>query len=183
MINMRCAWVDESWELDVQYHDHEWGVPVYDDGLLFEMLVLESFQAGLSWAIIMKKREGYRKAFDKFNPVAIANYTEKNVEGLMQDSGVVRSRGKIMAAINNAKVFLRLQKEYGSFSNYIWSFTDNHVVRNIKELYYSKTELSEKVSKDMKKHGIKFMGPATTNAYLMAVGIINGHDPTCFKTR
>ncbi len=177
----RCLWVDPNFDLQREYHDNEWGVAVFDDQLLFEMLVLESFQAGLSWAIILKKREAFRTAFDGFDAVKISNYGEEKVEELLKNEKIVRSKAKINATISNAKIFLDIKKEFGSFSNYLWGFTDHKVIKNVDDNIPTKTELSDKISKDMKKRGIKFMGSVTVYSYLQAIGIVNNHETWCYK--
>lgn len=179
----RCFWVDEKSDIYVKYHDEEWGVPKYDDRYLFEFLVLESFQAGLSWITVLKKRDAFRKAFDNFDVDKVAKYTEKKVENLLKNEEIIRSRGKIEAAINNAKIFQTIQNEYGSFSNYIWGFSDNKIIkRTSKELPVS-TPLSDKISKDLKKRGMKYVGTVIVYSYLQAIGIVNDHDKNCFKNQ
>lgn len=176
----RCFWVDEKSEIYVKYHDEEWGVPKYDDRYLFEFLVLESFQAGLSWITVLKKREAFKKAFDNFDVNKVAKYDEKKVSELLENEEIIRSRGKINAAINNAKIFIDIQKEYGSFSKYIWGFTDNKIIkRTSKELPVS-TQLSDKISKDLKKRGMKYVGTVIIYSYLQAIGVVNDHDKDCF---
>ena len=176
----RCFWVDEKYEIYVKYHDEEWGVPKYDDRYLFEFLVLESFQAGLSWITVLKKREAFKKAFDNFVVNKVAKYDEKKVSELLENEEIIRSRGKINAAINNAKIFIDIQKEYGSFSKYIWGFTDNKIIkRTSKELPVS-TQLSDKISKDLKKRGMKYVGTVIIYSYLQAIGVVNDHDKDCF---
>ncbi len=177
----RCFWVDERSELYVKYHDEEWGIPKYDDKELFELLILESFQAGLSWLIVLKKREAFRKAFDNFDLDKIVKYDNKKVEELMNNPEIIRSKNKILSAINNAKIFKEIQKEYGSFSKYIWNFTDNKIIkRTTKELPVS-TPLSDKISKDLKKRGMKYVGTVIIYSYLQAIGIVNDHDLDCYK--
>jgi DNA-3-methyladenine glycosylase I len=179
----RCEWGDSS-EIYQKYHDEEWGVPVYDDQKLFEFLVLESAQAGLSWITILKRREGYRKAFANFNPADVANYNETNVEELMQDTGIIRNRKKIESAISNARAFLKIQEEFGSFSNYMWNFVGGKsIVNHFEKLSEipAKTELSELISKDMKKRGFKFLGPTVIYSHLQATGIVNDHLGYCFR--
>lgn len=176
----RCCWVDSCTQ---KYHDEEWGVPVHDDGLLFEMLLLESFQAGLSWVIILKKREGFRKAFAGFDAKAIAGFSEEKVQQLLGDDGIVKSRSKILATIRNAQIYLDIQKEYGSFSGYLWAFTGNRIIRNNGDaLPESEKDLPERLSKDLKKRGMKFMGPTTVYAFLQAVGVVNNHEAGCFRS-
>lgn len=179
----RCPWCLKD-ELYVKYHDEEWGIPVHDDAKHFEFLVLESAQAGLSWFTILKKRENYRKAYDNFDAVKIAQYDDKKIEELMQNAGIIRNRRKIESSINNAKKFLEIQKEFGSFDNYIWRFTDNKVVKNqwndLSEVP-AVSELSDRVSKDLKKRGFKFLGSTIIYAHLQATGIINDHLTSCFR--
>ncbi len=179
----RCSWVKLDNPLSISYHDNEWGVPCFDDNKLFEMLVLEGAQAGLSWETILKKRENYRKAFDDFNPTKIATYQNAKIEELLHNAGVVKNKLKINSAIKNAKVFLAIQKEVGSFSNYIWSFTNKKIIKNRFEDYSkapAKTELSDKISKDLKKRGMSFVGSTIMYAYLQAIGIVNDHQMDCF---
>ena len=173
----RCSWVNEKNHLYVKYHDEEWGVPCYDDRHLFEMLLLESFQAGLSWECVLNKREAFRKAFDNFNYNKIAKYGEEKINELMSNNNIIRNRLKINASINNAKVFISIQKEYKSFSNYIWNFTNNTIIY---EVYKTSNELSDKVSEDLKKRGMKFVGTTIVYSYLQAIGIINDHEDGCF---
>lgn len=177
----RCFWVDEKSEIYVKYHDEEWGVPKYDDRDLFELLILESFQAGLSWITVLKKREAFRKAFDNFDVVKVANYDDKKVEELLSNEGIIRSRGKIRASINNAKIFIEIQKEYGSFSNYIWGFTDNKVIKLDSDTLPVSTPLSDKISKDLKKRGMKYVGTVIIYSYLQAIGVVDDHEKGCFK--
>ena len=177
----RCFWVDEKSEIYVKYHDEEWGVPKYDDRDLFELLILESFQAGLSWITVLKKREAFRMAFDNFDVVKVANYDDKKVEELLSNEGIIRSRGKIRASINNAKIFIEIQKEYGSFSNYIWGFTDNKVIKLKSDTLPVSTPLSDKISKDLKKRGMKYVGTVIVYSYLQAIGVVDDHEKGCFK--
>ena len=177
----RCFWVDEKSEIYVKYHDEEWGVPKYDDRDLFELLILESFQAGLSWITVLKKREAFRKAFDNFDVVKVANYDDKKVEELLSNEGIIRSRGKIRASINNAKIFIEIQKEYGSFSNYIWGFADNKVIKLDSDTLPVSTPLSDKISKDLKKRGMKYVGTVIVYSYLQAIGVVDDHEKGCFK--
>lgn len=175
----RCYWVDSFTE---RYHDEEWGVPSHDDKYLFEMLLLESFQAGISWVIVLKKREGFRKAFKDFDAEAVAGFSDEKVDELTGFDGIIKSKAKIKAAVGNANTFLSIQKEFGSFSNYLWSFTDNKVIKITNSaLPPNKADLPETVSRDLKKRGMKFMGPVITFAYLQAVGIVNNHDAVCYK--
>ena len=177
----RCFWVDENSEIYVKYHDEEWGVPKYDDRELFELLVLESFQAGLAWITVLRKREAFRAAFDNFNVIKVSKYDEKKIAELLSNEGIIRSRGKIAAAVNNAKIYIEIQKEYGSFSNYIWGFTDNKVIRNTSEQIPVSTPLSDKISKDLKKRGMKYVGTVLIYSYLQAIGVVNDHQKDCFK--
>ena len=177
----RCFWVDEKSEIYVKYHDEEWGVPKYDERDLFELLVLESFQAGLSWLTILKKRENFRIAFDNFDVNKVANYNDLKVDKLLQNQGIVRSRSKILAAINNARIFMDIQKEFGSFSNYIWRFTGNEIIKNVSGELVVSSPLSDKISNDLKSKGMKYVGTVIIYSYLQAVGIIDDHDKNCFK--
>ena len=174
----RCFWVNMDNPLYVDYHDNEWGVPKYDDHELYELLILEMFQAGLSWETILNKRENFRKAFDSFNWNSIVNYDEDKINELMQDKGIIRNRKKIEATINNTKVFLNIQKEYGSFANFIWSFTDNKVI--ITDRKVVSNELSDTISKELRKRGMEFVGTVIIYSYLQAVGVINSHEDNCF---
>lgn len=181
--NIRCNWCNKS-ILYQRYHDEEWGQPIHDEAKHFEFLLLETMQAGLSWITILQRREGYRRAFANFDPIIIADYGADKVEKLMQDVGIIRNRLKILAAINNAKLFLVLQKEFGSFDKYIWSFTDNKVIRgewtNLSEVPAT-SELSDCVAADLKKRGFKFVGSTTIYAHLQAIGVINDHLVSCWK--
>jgi DNA-3-methyladenine glycosylase I len=178
----RCPWAKT--DLYVQYHDTEWGVPVHDDRLLFEFLILEGAQAGLSWETILKKRENYRKAFDKFEPAIVAKYGQIKRKGLLSDTGIVRNRLKIEAAIQNAKMFLAVQEEFGTFDNYIWRFVGNQQMHNawksIKEVPASSPE-SDAMSKDLKRRGFKFVGSTICYAFMQAVGMVNDHLVECFR--
>ncbi len=178
----RCNWQNlENSEIYIEYHDNEWGVPSFNDAHLFEMFILESFHCGLSWLLMLKKRENFRKAFDNFDAKKIANYDENKIAELMSDEGIVRNKAKILATIQNAKSYLKVVEEVGSFSKYLWSFTDNKVVYNPFDGVTTRNELSDKISKDLKKRGFKFMGTVTCYSYLEAVGIMNDHAPNCFK--
>jgi len=179
----RCPWPSDNPQM-IKYHDEEWGVPVHDDTVQFEFLVLETFQSGLSWAIIMKKRDNFRKAFDHFNYKKVADYDEMKYESLMQDAGIIRNKLKIRAAISNAQAFLKVQQEFGSFSKYIWSFVDGRPVQNtFKELTElpARTELSDTISHDLKKRGFKFVGSTVIYAHLQAIGVVNDHLVDCFR--
>lgn len=177
----RCFWVDENSQIYKDYHDNEWGVPKYDDRELFELLILESFQAGLSWLTVLKKREAFRKAFDNFDVKKVANYGENKVNELLQNEGIIRSRSKINSAISNAKIFIQIQKEYGSFSKYIWGFTDGKIIKNKNDKFEVSTPLSDKISKDLKKRGMKYVGTVIIYSYLQSIGIVNDHETGCFK--
>lgn len=183
MDKIRCAWCGND-ELYQKYHDEEWGKPVYDDDTIFEFLILESFQAGLSWMTILRKRENFKKAFDNFNYKKIAKYSDDKIEELMQNSGIVRNKLKILATITNAQKFMEIQKEFGSFSNYIWAFVDGKPIINqpntLKEVPAT-TEISDKLAKDLKKRGFKFMGSTVVYAHMQATGMVNDHVNDCFK--
>ena len=179
---IRCQWCVGD-KLYQEYHDKEWGKPIYDDAILFEFIILESFQAGLSWITILKKRENFRNAFDNFNYKKIANYDEKKIAELMQNAGIIRSELKIKSGISNAKAFLKIQQEFGSFSKYIWNFTNGKPIVNHPKTVIdvpATTILSEAISKDLKKRGFKFVGPTIVYAYMQAVGIVNDHVADCF---
>lgn len=176
-----CFWVDEKSEIYVKYHDEEWGVPNHNDRDLFELLILEGFQAGLSWITVLKKREAFRKAFDNFDVKKVSEYDEEKINALLENKDIIRSRGKITAAINNAKIFIEIQKDFGSFSNYIWGFTDNKVIKNTTGEIPVKTELSDMVSKDLKKRGMKYTGSVIIYSYLQAIGIVDDHEKDCFR--
>lgn len=182
-IKKRCFWADESSEIYLRYHDEEWGVPVYDDEKLFEMLVLESFQAGLSWITILKKRESFRQAFDGFDRQKIAAYGPEKVESLMQDTGIIRNRRKITATIENARIFGEIQREYGTFSDYLWSFTDGQIIYRKEEDMPVSTPLSDRISKDLYRRGMRFVGTVIIYSYLQAVGVVNDHEKDCFLYR
>lgn len=173
----RCKWCNLKNIKYLEYHDKEWGIPQYDDDRLFELLILESFQAGLSWECVLNKRDNFRKAFDQFDLEIICNYDEKKVQELMEDRGIIRNRQKIYAAVNNAKIFFLIKKEYGSFSNYIWHFTDFKIVFEIGQ---TSSELSDRISLDLKSRGMKFVGTTIIYAYLQAIGVIYSHDEECF---
>lgn len=176
----RCQWVEGKEEIYLNYHDNEWGKAVFDDKILFEMLILECFQAGLSWITILKKRESFRKAYDNFDIEKIIDYDDNKVEELMNNELIIRNKQKIEASINNAKIFKEIQKEFGSFSNYIWGFTDNKIIKNTEENYQTKSYTSDIVTKDLKKRGMKFVGSVTIYSYLEAIGIIDNHTTECY---
>ena len=181
MVN-RC-WGTEN-PLQMAYHDEEWGTPVHDDDVHFEFIVLESFQAGVSWDLILKKRENFRKAFDNFDPTKIAMYSENDVERLMKDKRIIRNRLKIKSTINNAKKFLAIQKEFGSFDKYIWNLIGGKPIKNNFKSFDeipAKTTLSETLSKDLKKRGFKFVGSVICYSYMQAVGLVNDHLVHCFR--
>lgn len=175
----RCFWAQGVADIYIQYHDHEWGIPVHDDQKLFEMLVLESFQAGLSWITILKKRENFRKAFDQFNIDKILHYDETKILALMNDKGIIRNRLKIQATISNALIFREIQVEYGSFANYLWSHTNHEVVYLQSDQVPTHTPLSDQIAKELKKRGMKFFGTVIVYAYLQAVGVVNDHERSC----
>ena len=177
----RCSWVNQD-PLYINYHDHEWGVPIYDDRLLFEFLNLEGAQAGLSWYTILKKRDNYREAFDHFDPKKIILYDENKIEELLHNEGIVRNKLKINAVITNARAFFQVVEDFGSFSKYIWSFVDDKPIQNhFKEMtdVPATTEISDKLSKDLKKRGFKFVGSTICYAFMQAVGMVNDHIVTC----
>ncbi|MFX0182033.1 MAG: DNA-3-methyladenine glycosylase I [Candidatus Hodarchaeota archaeon] len=179
----RCEWASSD-PLMIKYHDEEWGVPVHDDTELFEFLILEGAQAGLSWSTILNRREGYRKAFQNFNVLKVASFSEKEIELLLKDEGIIRNRLKIRSAINNAKRFIEIQEEFGSFNQYIWQFVNFKPIQNrfkkLKEIPAS-TDLSNTMSKKLKKHGFTFVGPTICYAFMQAVGIVNDHLMDCFR--
>ena len=183
MTKHKCGWClgDSLYE---SYHDEEWGVPVLDDDTLFEFLILETFQAGLSWITILRKRENFRKAFDNFNYSKIANYSENKIESLLEDAGIIRNKLKIRATITNAQSFIKIQKEFGSFSKYIWDFVDGRPIKN-KLKYYKDapptTSLSDNISNDLKKRGFKFVGSTVIYAHMQATGMVNDHEMECFR--
>lgn len=180
----RCSWLDTSKPDYVAYHDNEWGVPVYDDKKLFEFLTLESAQAGLSWYTILKKRNGYKNAFADFDVHKVAAFTEQDIERLMLDTGIVRNRLKIAATVNNAKCFIKIQQEFGSFSNYQWQFVGNKPqVNNLNsdDDTPAITPTSSAFAKDLKKRGFKFLGPTTVYAHMQACGMVNDHSNNCFR--
>lgn len=180
----RCDWVSTGNELYEIYHDHEWGVPVHDDRKHFEFLILEGAQAGLSWLTILKRREGYRKAFANFDPKKVAKYDEAKIEELMQCTGIIRNRLKIVSAVNNAKLFLDIQKEFGSFDNYIWGFVKGKTLQNQRQSIRDvppETEESRALSKDLRKRGFKFVGPTVIYAHMQAMGLVNDHTVDCFR--
>jgi DNA-3-methyladenine glycosylase I len=181
---IRCPWVDLEKPDYIAYHDSEWGVPVYDDRLLFEFLTLEAAQAGLSWYTVLKKRPRYRIAFSNFDPEKVARFNDRKIEELLADPGIIRNRAKILAAINNARRFLEVQQEFGTFSNYIWRFVDGrpivHTIRTLKD-YPATTKESDALSKDLKQRGFKFVGSTICYAHMQATGMVNDHAVNCFR--
>jgi DNA-3-methyladenine glycosylase I len=175
---LRCKWVNVKNNLYIDYHDKEWGVPSYNDKYLYEMLILELFQAGLSFECILNKREEFKKAYDDFNIDKVCNYDENKINELLNNKKIVRNKLKIKASINNSKIFKEIQKEYKTFSNYIWSFTNNKIIY---ENDKTNSELSNKISNDLKKRGMAFVGTTIIYSYLQAIGIINSHEENCFK--
>ena len=178
-----CSWPKGD-PLLLKYHDTEWGVPLHNDKILFEFLILEGFQAGLSWLTILKKRENFRKAFDKFDFNKVATYGQRKINSLLKDSGIIRNKLKVESAVTNAKAFIAVRKEFGSFNTYIWKFTDNEPIHNrfesMKEIP-ARTELSDVISKDLKKRGFKFVGSTIVYAHMQATGMVNDHITSCFR--
>lgn len=174
---VRCHWCNVKNPIYVEYHDREWGVPIHNDRKLFEMLLLESFQAGLSWECILNKRGTFAAAFDNFDYQKIARYDAHKLDALVKDEGIIRNRLKISAAVKNAQAFILIQKEFGSFDRYIWHFTNG---QTIVETGPTRSPLSDQISKDLKRHGMKFVGTTIIYSYLQAIGIINAHEPNCF---
>jgi len=183
-MNKRCTWVENCSPAELEYHDHEWGVPSYDDQHLFEMIILEGAQAGLSWSCVLKKRPGYHQVFDRFNANMIAGYSDKKLEQIKQDSRIIRNRLKIAAARSNAQAFLQVQQKYPSFADYIWQFVGGEPINN---RWRSSSQIpvttpqSEAMSKDLIKHGFKFVGPTICYAYMQATGMVNDHITDCFR--
>ena len=175
----RCSWVNLKNDRYIKYHDEEWGRPTHDDKELYELLILECFQAGLSWECILNKRENFRLAYSNFNIDEVVNYDENKINELLNNQNIVRNKLKIIASINNSRIFKNIQTEYGSFSNYIWKFTNNTVINESFELRTT-SELPDKISKDLIKRGMKFVGSTTIYSYLQAIGIINAHSKECF---
>jgi DNA-3-methyladenine glycosylase I len=186
MPKKRCGWVSESNSLMLEYHDREWGVPVHSDNKHFEFLILEGAQAGLSWSIVLNKREGYRRAFSEFDPRKVARYTEKRIQKLLLDPGIIRNRQKIEAAVRNARAFLAIQKEFGSFDAYSWRFVGGEPKVNrwrvMKQIPATSTE-SDALSKDLKGRGFRFVGSTIIYAHMQAVGMVNDHLVECFRYR
>ena len=175
----RCKWLNLNNPTYVRYHDEEWGKPKYNDKELFELLILEMFQAGLSWECILNKRDSFRLAFDNFDYNIISNYNDDKVNELLNNKNIIRNKLKINATINNAKVFIEIQKEYKTFSNYIWSFTNNQIIKNMDDTLKVSSDLSDEISKDLKRRGMKFVGTIIIYSYLQAIGIIDDHELSC----
>lgn len=176
-----CSWVQNQPEFYIKYHNEEWGVPKYDDRELFGLLILEGFQAGLAWVTVLKKREAFRIAYDNFDVQKVANYDEQKIAELLSNSEIIRSKSKIISSINNAKIFIQIQKEFGSFSNYIWGFTDGKIIKNTTDNIPVSTPLSDLISKDLKKRGMKYVGSIIIYSYLQAIGVVCDHETACFK--
>ena len=181
---LRCAWCEKD-DLYRKYHDDEWGVPVYDDATIFEFLILETFQAGLSWHTILKKRENFRLAFDNFDYKKIAEYSEDKVQELLQDAGIIRNKLKVQSAVFNAQAFIKVQEEFGSFSKYMWEFTNRKPIINYPKTLKdvpATTTLSDTISKDLKKRGFKFVGSTVIYAHMQATGMVNDHVEDCWRS-
>jgi len=179
----KCGWCTGD-ELYEKYHDTEWAVPVHDDNVFFEFLILETFQAGLSWITILRKREHFKQAFDSFNYLKIANYKQDKIEELLNNEGIIRNKLKVNAAVTNAQAFIKTQEEFGSFSNYIWSFVNHTPIKNNVKNYKNapaNTKLSDTISKALKKRGFKFVGSTVVYAFLQATGLVNDHEVNCFR--
>lgn len=177
----RCFWVNEQSELYCAYHDEEWGTPIRDDQTMYELFLLELFQAGLSWVTILKKREAFRAAFDDFNVEKVARYDEEKILALLQNEGIIRSRRKIEGAIVNARAVLEIRREFGSFCNYLWSFSGGKIVLNPSEKFRTTSPLSDRMTEDMKRRGMRYAGSVTIYSFLQAAGIVNDHEKTCFR--
>ena len=183
MERQRCGWCLGD-PLHEAYHDQEWGVPVYDDATIFEFLILETFQAGLSWITILRKRENFRKALDNFDFKKIASYKQDKIDSLLQDVGIIRNKLKINATVTNAQAFIKIQEAFGSFSNYVWKFVDGKPIKNSLKNYKDApptTAISDALSKDLKKRGFKFVGSTVVYAHMQATGMINDHETSCFR--
>lgn len=178
-IQKRCKWVNLKNPLYIYYHDNEWGIPHYDDKYLFEFLLLESFQAGLSWECVLNKRAAFRLAFDNFDYNKISQYNKQKLEELCNNNDIIKNKLKIKAAVTNAQIFIKIQNEFGSFSNYIWSFSNNQIVKNLDNNFKTTSELSDRISKDLKMRGMKFVGSTIIYSYLQAIGVINDHELEC----
>jgi DNA-3-methyladenine glycosylase I len=183
-VKLRCEWAANGSPTDIEYHDNEWGVPVHSDKKLFEFLLLESAQAGLSWSIILKKREGYRKAFDDFDANKVANYDQRRIQELLTNPSIIRNRLKIQSTITNARAFLKLQQEFGSFDSYLWNFVDGRPKHNGWKRWIeipSRTEISDVLSNDLKRRGFVFVGSTICYSMMQAVGMVNDHTVYCFR--
>ncbi|MCI8273074.1 MAG: DNA-3-methyladenine glycosylase I [Clostridia bacterium] len=176
----RCKWCNLKNQKYIEYHDNEWGVPVYEDQHLYEMIILESFQAGLSWECVLNKREDFREAFNQFDIDKVCNYDDKKIQELLKNEKIIRNKLKINSAINNSKIFKDIQKEYKTFSNYIWNFTNNKIIYEVDK---TSSELSDTISKDLQKRGMKFVGTTIIYSYLQAIGVINSHEKECFLNK
>jgi DNA-3-methyladenine glycosylase I len=177
----RCSWATTP--LSIAYHDEEWGVPVHDDNRLFEFLILEGAQAGLSWETILRKRDNYRKAFDRFNPAKVAKYDQRKIDALLHNDGIIRNRLKINSAVTNATAFLELQREFGSFDGYVWRFVNGKPLKRKRGApIVAHTEISDALSKDLSKRGFKFVGSTICYSFMQAVGMVNDHDASCFRS-
>ena len=182
MEKQRCSWARTP--LSIAYHDEEWGVPLHDDTRLFEFLILEGAQAGLSWETILRKRQNYRAAFDSFNPNKVAKYEARKIAALLNDAGIIRNRLKINSAVTNAKAFLEVQREFGSFDNYVWRFVKYKPLRRKRgQPLAARTEISDALSKDLLQRGFKFVGSTICYSFMQAVGMVNDHDASCFRYR
>jgi DNA-3-methyladenine glycosylase I len=182
MMTKRCFWATTS--LSIAYHDKEWGVPVHDDTRLFEFLILEGAQAGLSWETILRKRDNYRAAFDRFNPAKVAKYDDTKIAALLNDEGIIRNRLKINSAVTNAIAFREVQREFGSFDSYVWRFVDGKPIRRKRgQPIVATTPISDELSKDLLRRGFKFVGSTICYSFMQAVGMVNDHDPACFRYR
>jgi DNA-3-methyladenine glycosylase I len=183
-VKLRCEWAANGSPADIEYHDNEWGVPVHSDKKLFEFLLLESAQAGLSWSIILKKREGYRKAFDDFDANRVANYDQRRIQELLANPSIIRNRLKIQSTITNARAFLKLQQEFGSFDSYLWNFVDGRPKHNEWKSWVeipSRTDISDVLSNDLKRRGFVFVGSTICYSMMQAVGMVNDHTVYCFR--
>jgi DNA-3-methyladenine glycosylase I len=183
-VKLRCEWAANGSPTDIEYHDNEWGVPVHSDKKLFEFLLLESAQAGLSWSIILKKREGYRKAFDDFDANRVANYDQRRIQELLTNPSIIRNRLKIQSTITNARAFLKLQQEFGSFDSYLWNFVDGRPKHNEWKSWIeipSRTDISDVLSNDLKRRGFVFVGSTICYSMMQAVGMVNDHTVYCFR--
>ena len=175
----RCKWVNLKNKTYVDYHDNEWGKEEHDDRMLFELLILEGFQAGLSWECVLNKRENFREAFDNFDYINISKYDSDKINTLLNNQNIIRNKLKVNATITNAKVFIEIQKEFGSFDKYIWGFTNGKVIKNMDDNLKTTSKLSDEISKDLKKRGMKFVGSTIIYSYLQAIGIIDDHELNC----